>query len=299
MNEQPAPIEALVRCDYSGEMHPLSETVQIGGQNIAILHKDDYVEYLHQGGDISGRHAPRMGAAGLGLIPVLTQSWALSLKTLPVLLAVYFTIELPCSLLSSWMDAYVFDPDDVRKSIQFSFKLEWWVGIIAIAGCFRVLSVAWEGGTPTYWASLGYGFSKWGRMWLLNLIQTIVLVFGLLLLVVPGILLYVRTVFSQCYATDGELSASDSLYASFALTKGHFWRTVGYFMLVGFFAVLPIFGLPMLLFLLPEDLQHWSLDGVVYSVSSVGILFLLVMTFVYYKALLQVNEGIQTRTLKG
>lgn len=290
MNEQSDPTEALVRCGYSGEMHPLSEMVQIGGQNIAILHKDQYVEFLHQGGVISGRHETSMESAGLGLAPVLTQSWALFLKTLPVLLAVYFTIELPCSLLSSWMDAYVFDPDDLRKSIQFTYKLEWWIGIIASAGCFHVLSVSWEGGTPTYLNSLGYGFSKWGRMWLLNLIQGIVLLLGLLLLVVPGILLYFRTMFAQCYATDGELSASDSLYASYALTKGHFWRTVGYFLLLGFFAVLPSFVLPIPLFLLPEDLQHWSLEGLVSGISSVGILFLLVVTFVYYKGLLQVQS---------
>lgn len=298
MNDQPAPIESLVRCDYSGEMHPLSETVQIGGQNIAILHKDDYVEYLHQGGVISDRQDMLMESAGLGLIPVLTQSWALFLKTLPVLLAVYFTIELPCSLLSAWMDANVFDPDDLRKSIQFSYKLEWWIGVIATAGCIRVLSVSWEGGTPTYWESLAYGFSKCGRMWLLQVMQTIVYVLGLLLLVVPGILLIVRTGFAQCHATDGELSAWDSLYASYALTKGHFWRTVGYFLLIGFVALLPICGLPMLLLLLPEDLQHWGLEGAVSAIASVGVLFLLVVTFVYYKALLQVKEEIQSRSLQ-
>lgn len=290
MNEQSDPTEALVRCGYSGEMYPLSEMVQIGGQNIAILHKDHYVQYLHQGGVISERHETFMESAGLGLAPVLTQSWALFLKTLPVLLAVYFTIELPCALLSSWMDAYVIDPDDLIKSVQFSYKLEWWIGIIAIAGCFHVLSVSWEGGTPTYLNSLGYGFSKWGRMWLLNLMQSIAFALGLLLLVVPGILFYIRTIFAQCYATDGELSASDSLYASYALTKGHFWRTVGYFLLLGFFAILPCFVLPILLFLLPEDMQHWSLEGVVSGISSVGILFLLVVTFVYYKGLLHVQE---------
>lgn len=290
MNEPSEPTEPLVRCDYSGEMHPLSEMVQIGGQNIAIQHKDHYVEFLHQGGAISAGQETFMESAGLGLVPLLTQSWALFVKTLPVLLAVYFTIELPCSLLSSWMDANFFDPDDLKKSIQFSSKLEWWIGIIGIAGCFHVLSVAWEGGTPTYWNSLGYGLTKWGRMWLLSLLQTLACVLGLLLLVVPGIFLYVRTIFAQCYATEGELSATDSLYASYTLTKGHFWRTVGYFLLIGFFAVLPAFALPALSLLLPEDLQHWSVDGVLSGASSVGLLFLLVVTFVYYKALLQVQE---------
>jgi len=282
-NLQPDP---LLRCDYSGEAHPPSEMVQIDGQNIAITHKDAYVQFLQQGGDPARLRRERISAGGLGLFSVLGQSWKLFISTLAVLLPVYFTVQLPCIFFSSWIDANVFDPDDVLKSVKLAYKLEWWVGIIATAGCYRVLSVAWAGGTPHYGEALGYGLAKWGRMWLLNLFRGLILVVGLLLLVIPGVVFYVRTSMAECYATDGGLPATQSVSASFDLSRGHFWRTAGYFLLIGSGLLLPSFILPMIVAFLPEEVQHWTIDAAVECVASVGLLFLIVVTFVYYKALI-------------
>jgi hypothetical protein len=122
-------------------------------------------------------------------------------------------------------------------------------------------------------------------MWLVNFLSGLAIVFGLLLLVIPGLLLLVRFTFAACYAIDDQRKATDSLRASYSLAKGHFWLVVGISLLTYVIAFLPIFGVGVALAFLPEEWNGWQIDGVVTWLGEIPSLFVTAVVYVLWQSL--------------
>jgi uncharacterized membrane protein len=71
---------------------------------------------------------------------------------------------------------------------------------------------------------------------------------GLILLIIPGIFWAVRFSFSPIVVIDTKLGPVASMKESWAITKGQFWKILGFWVVIGLFnlAGLIVFGIGLL-----------------------------------------------------
>lgn len=71
------------------------------------------------------------------------------------------------------------------------------------------------------------GFKTYSRAFLSNLFFTLLVVFGLILLLLPGIFLACRLIFVPFLIMDKKHGVKESLKISYYMTKGYFWTIFG------------------------------------------------------------------------
>jgi hypothetical protein len=202
---------------------------------------------------------------------ILKQSWQIYRQHFPVILAAVVTVWAPLELLSSYMDAFVFGEDDLRKSWKFAQFLDNFFGIIATAGVIFIGHEALSGQRGTFRNALAAGLSSWGRMWWTRVLSGFVLVVGFLLLIIPAVYLLVRLSLVEPVAVQERISGVAAMRRSFALTNGHFWLVFR----LGL-AFLGVFLLPIALVLamaIIPGLDHWLIDAASQFVADVVAAF--------------------------
>jgi hypothetical protein len=191
---------------------------------------------------------------------VLKQAWKLYRAHFGVIAAVVIVIWLPLNLLSSYMDYFVFEEDDFRKSFKFYQFLDNFVGIIATAGVIFIGYTTYFGQSISFGKAMNVGLGSWGRMWWTRFIWALVIILGILLLIIPGLYLIVRLAFVEPIAVCERVSGIAALRRSFELTKGRFRQVA----LLGF-VFITITLVPIVLLILPAIffpvLDHWLIDA--------------------------------------
>ncbi len=114
-------------------------------------------------------------------------------------------------------------------------------------------------------ASFSGVFKHMGRIIAYNVIFGLIVMFGSMFFVIPGIIAYVMFVFGYCYVLDLKLTVADAMTASSEITKGKKAQIAG--VLVAYFA---IFKLPI--FLLVENSMAGVLIGAFLTTISSMIL---------------------------
>ncbi len=88
---------------------------------------------------------------------------------------------------------------------------------------------------------LSSGWRRFARFWLLSVFISLAFIFGLILLIIPGIIFGVWFAFAPYFLVDQDLNVIDSMKSSKNLLKGRFWKVFGrLFALVVFVAVVQI-----------------------------------------------------------
>ncbi|MBK8475311.1 MAG: glycerophosphoryl diester phosphodiesterase membrane domain-containing protein [Opitutaceae bacterium] len=169
-------------------------------------------------------------------------------------------IWLPLDLLSSYMDFFVFDPEDFRRSFRFSQFLDNFVGIIATAGVISIGYSASLGSQPSFGSALSVGASSWGRMWWTRFLTGLAIIFGLLLLIIPGVYLFVRLALVEPVAVCERVSGPDALRRSFELTEGRFWQVFCLGLVLGGVMIAAVVCVVLPSILIPAA-DHWLIDA--------------------------------------
>jgi hypothetical protein len=182
--------------------------------------------------------------------------------------AVVFAVWTPLELLNSYMDAFVFSEDDLRRSFRFSAFLTNFFGIIATAGVLFIGHEALTGQTATFTVAVSTGLASWGRMWWTRFLTALAILFGFLLLIVPGIYLIVRLSLVEPVAVQERISGSRAMRRSFALTHGHFW--ILFRLCLAQIAIVMLamisFGLPIVFI---PALDHWLISAAAFLAVDV------------------------------
>ena len=111
------------------------------------------------------------------------------------------------------------------------------VAMIAVVKCAERVVTQRE---ITVSEALGEGLRRWPRyLWTGFLGGLIVL--GLCMLIIPGLIWAVYYMFLPYVVSVTSLSCKKALDYSKSLVKGRFWRTMGYFFVIGFAAAIPAF----------------------------------------------------------
>ena len=191
---------------------------------------------------------------------IFKHAWNLYHRHFGVIVSVVVVIWLPLDLLSSYMDYFVFEPDDIRRSYKFSQFLESFVGIIAIAGVISIGHTSCFGQQPSFAAAMDIGAGSWGRMWWTRFLTRLAVILGLFLLVIPGIYLLVRLALVEPVAVCERVSGSAAMRRSFELTKGRFWQVFLLGLLVGAVMITALACVVVPTIFIPA-LDHWLVDA--------------------------------------
>ncbi|MFP5362193.1 MAG: glycerophosphoryl diester phosphodiesterase membrane domain-containing protein [Thermoleophilia bacterium] len=105
--------------------------------------------------------------------------------------------------------------------------------LLATAACLRAIAQAYLGEETDWRSSLRYALRLAPSLLLLTLLYGLGLIVGFLLLILPGIWLYVAWAFATPALLVEGLRGRKALGRSFALVKGRWWRTCGV-LVVGF-----------------------------------------------------------------
>ncbi len=194
------------------------------------------------------------------ITPILRHAWSLYRKHFGVVAAVVVAIWLPLDLLSSYMDYFVFGPDDVRKSFKFARFLDNFVGIVATAAVIAVGYSSCVGGHPAFGSAMSVGARSWGRMWWTRVLTGLSIVLGLILLIIPGLYLLVRLALVEPVVVCERVSGSTAMRRSFELTRGRFWQVVLLVLASGAIIIVPMACVILPIVFIPV-LDHWIVDA--------------------------------------
>ena len=99
--------------------------------------------------------------------------------------------------------------------------------LLSTAACLRAIAQAYLGEPADWRSSLRYAWRLTPSLLLLTLLYALGLVLGFLLLILPGIWLYVAWAFATPALLVEGLRGRKALGRSFGLVKGRWWRTFG------------------------------------------------------------------------
>ncbi len=214
---------------------------------------------------------------------ILSKAWLIYRERFVVIAFTIMLIWVPCELLSSYMDAFTFGEDDLRKSLKFSQFLDNIFGIIATAGVIHVALYHNSGSQVSTGQAFVAGLRNWPKMWWTNFLSTIVLAFSLLLLVVPFFYLFPRLALAESVVMSEGLSGNAALTRSQELVRGRYWQMTGILLILMVLIFLPM---ALLIGLSALDIMsdHWIADAAMSVVLDIMSAFGTVCLFCAYEA---------------
>jgi hypothetical protein len=157
------------------------------------------------------------------------------------------------------------------------------VAPLITAICVHALRSVAGGGSPGAREAIVKGFEAFAPIFFAVLLAAAGIALGLLL-IVPGIYLFVRWYFvPQAVVLEGARNAA-ALRASSRLVAGAWWRTFGLVVVVNVLVALAIFvlGAPFTLLADASDRALWALAGQIVATSVTQPFIALFSTFLYY-----------------
>lgn len=307
-------VEPMETCVWSGQVLPRSKMLKYGDDWIAPEHKDAFVQHLQEGGrsrEGDAQFDPAELQPDLTFASVVVQSAKIWWANIVPIAVVTVAIWLPLNLILEYVSYFMMEDDEsleeiaggIRDAIRLDRFAEFWIGVICTGGVIWTARQAWEGEPrPSIGQVFLAGLSNWPRMvgtrilfalfFFLLMIPAIILIvtmepviitIAVIYLVVVLLIYFVRLAFSEMAAISHEAGGMPALTESRRVTKGRFWRIVGYQILVygGIFAVSLVIGL---LHLIPF-LDNFIASGITSTVVNVLLTFGLVEMLVLYKHL--------------
>ena len=175
---------------------------------------------------------------------------------LPIL-GITLTFWLPIELTQSYLAYFPLDPENPSEPTQVALLLQNVIGLIPVAGVMAIGAAALKGEPATYRVGFVEGFAAWPRMFVTRLTVSMAIVLAMILFIIPGIYVSVRTAFAEPAALIEHRGGMSAPGRSFELTKGRFWRTLGllciaygYLFALAFLAEVPV-----------HFFEHWLLEG--------------------------------------
>ncbi len=270
-------------CAYSGDCVRRSEMVQIEGFWIASTHKDEVVDYLHQGGRLPKVELASSLTGCIELGHLVRSSWAMLMACLKPACALYLLVWIPGNLICSYVAAQN-STSSPGFAFQFGNLMQFLFGSVSTGGLLFLFSHHLRGMQPSLGEVLSAGFSNWGRLAVVRLLSGLMALLGFILLIIPGFIILFRTFLAESAAVDGQMNGSSAVQQSMDLTKGRFWLTLAYVLVVTLMC-----AWPLALFNAVEEqvpaLNQWVVDGLVSTVLELPMIYLLAFTFCYYKEL--------------
>ena len=152
------------------------------------------------------------------------------------------------------------------------------------AMCIHVLRSIEAGGTARAREAFVEGFEAFSAIFFAVALAAVGIALGLVLLVVPGVYLFIRWYFvPQTVVIEGARGPA-ALMRSVAATRGHWWRAFGVWLLANLAALLPaiVLAAPFTSAAESSDRAVWALVGMIVAEIVSAPFLALVSTLLYY-----------------
>lgn len=159
----------------------------------------------------------------------------------------FFLIILVCSIIYAIINAFGGDPKHVSGSGLLVRVIGGLVGAFLQMGILRVVFKVLDGGKPAA-ADFTANPEQFGKFLLGAILQSIIVGVGFILLIIPGIILYIRLQFITYLIVEKNLGPMDALKRSWAITRGQGWKLFLFMLVCGLIFVLGLIALVIGLF---------------------------------------------------
>lgn len=227
------------------------------------------------------RHLPQNP---LQLWVILSKAWEIFMARFWVVAPVVMIIWIPCEILSSHMDNFVFAEDNIRGPFKLEQFLDNFFGIISTAGVIFISLHFGSGASPGIGQALAAGFSAWPRMWWTRFLTNSTLILSLMLLLLPFIYLYPRLCLVESVVVNEQISGVAAMKRSYALTRGRYWIFFRLTLVLSLLLGIPSVILAMLPDFIPP-IDHWLVDAAIYVACDVIAAYGTIALFCGYSAL--------------
>jgi hypothetical protein len=285
--------EVMVTCAFSGTVAPASRMLPIGDAWVLPEHKDSWLQALREGSLIERYGNDRFATPSLGIWALTQASFRMLREIWLPLLAIYFSFGLGVALLDGWLDQQLTltgnDWRDLQRSIRLSWALDLILGCVGTLASLLLCAAAYDGQPIPLGQAFAGALRRWHRSVGASILMGILVAAGAICLVVPGVIMFVRSTFIQCLIADGETVGSTFSRLG-PLIKGKFWRVVWTTSFMTLLVALPPFvgGVGVYLgaaMLLEIEETLWYVDALVIHLLGVGTVFLHPYIFILYRAL--------------
>ena len=138
--------------------------------------------------------------------------------------AIVLTVWLPGNLFEEYLIWYVPSDDVVMRSYRVAALIETVFGPIYCGALVYAIAQLKDGRRPSYFEAISVGRRTWGRLFSARFFAGLWILFGLMLLVVPGIVLMVRYAFLDAVVVLEGAGGDSARRRSVELTRGFRWQ---------------------------------------------------------------------------
>ena len=152
----------------------------------------------------------------------------------------------------------------------------------------------YDGATLTTSQCYNFGSQAFVRLLVMYILMGIAILFGMMLLIIPGIYLIGRLCLAEFYCVLEKKTYTQALSSSWAATKEHQWPILGGYLLVALLQAMPTYFISILLNVL--EIDNMVVDFFVGAISSVLLVLITAYTFRVY-SFVKDNEPKITETV--
>ncbi len=220
---------------------------------------------------------------------IIREAWGLYWKHFSALATIMLMVWVPCEFAQNWIEYHLFSPDNVGATYRLERFVNGFIGIIATSGVYYYLNEVKVRSDASVGQAFSMGFKYWGWMFGTRLVMGIGLLLGFLLLILPGIYLWVRWSLSELLVVTEGVAGTSALRRSFDLTKGKFWRLFGWLVVGSLPALVPMMGIEAVLSLV-SALDNWLANAIGGSLADLIAIYLFALIRAIYVRLLAEDE---------
>jgi hypothetical protein len=183
-------------------------------------------------------------------------------------------------VFQSYVEYFVFDPENVRATFRLAMLMEGLVGIIAVASVILVGAAAMKGEEIAWWRALGQGLAAWPRLFATRLVAGFLLSLSALCFVIPYLYFAPRFSLSDTATVLEGKAGPSAIRRSMRLTQQNYLVYLGLCALtiIPVIVVGIVVQLPLVLF---PEINDWLLSA---SLTWLADLFTPWMTLVFVAA---------------
>ena len=270
-------------CTYSGDRVKRSQMTQLDGYWVANEHLDEAQQFLQQGGWLprveSGEG--RLGNLDLGYLIHRTKQ-VLSTCALPIC-GLYLTVAVPLQFLFAQLQVRL--GTDQLDTIRMGYVLDLLISPLSSGGILFLLSQHARGLRPGFREGFLAGLRLWTSMVVTQLIVGMVTLFGFLLLIIPGLILAVRTALASPALVERRLLPAQAVKQSWEVTHDQAWRTLAYLIMVGMPCLMPSVIIGGVVNELLPGFDKTLASPLLDSLLSLPVVGFISFLFCYYKEL--------------
>lgn len=286
--EVPLEGDSWETCSYSGDRAKRSEMFQLEGCWVANEHREDAAAFVAQGGWLPRARSGLLPDVNLDLVPLVAKAYELLAPCVKPVCLVFLLTSIPLHFLLSWLPPLV--ASSKTDILLLSMALGAVFNSFATGGIVYLFSQQSRGVRPDIGQGITAAFSFWGRLLLMQFVIITATMAGSLL-IIPGIIIALRTSLSNIAAVERRMLPPMAVRQSWLVTEGHAWRTLGYFLVVASCCVMPGMLISSMLVLLAPDFALSPAGTVLEALFSLPAVYFMSFQFCYYKELETLHQA--------